>query len=663
MNSPSPRGCLARLAAVFLFAFPLASLTNAAPLRIMPLGDSITAGYTDNPNWNVPFEFGYRRQLYHLLTNAGYDFLFVGASLEPFSNTNGDPTKNGTVSPSFDLRPIGQNGHRGYGGRNITTTTSNVVSQMASDQPDIILLMIGINGISTSSPAQLDTLVNTIFTNRPAVRLIVAQITPRSTYNADIFNYNTYIRDTLLPKYVAQGRNITTVDQYRNFLSNPADPASIDATRLSNGINHPTNAAYDTKASTWFTGIQAIVTPVIVDTDDDDLPDPWETAKAGNLTDLTRTGDFDQDQLSDTAEYQLSKGAYPLIDPTERDSDSDSLDDGAEIAGAGTRPPTNPTLADTDGDNISDFNENNTGSYIGILQTGTNPILRDTDGDGQTDGAEVLAGTHPLLASSPGAPVIAGVSSGTELIYANDVSSTDLLHGLPAANVLHTGWNTGNSASPTKLNDGLHGASNVPVEGAWSQSSGSVSTFTLAVGNGNGWDLTGITSYAAWLNAGFGNQRYDISIRRVGESEFTFLKSVNYQPFSVTGTGASKVTVSGAGGTIARRVQAIRFTMLQTNGNGGRAVYREIDLTGSPSASIQPEVLGIQSPGMAAAGKVSVTWRSSPGKTYRVEATENLRDWSVLTSVFPSGGITTTLKHDAGPTTEGKQFFRVSENP
>lgn len=76
----------------------------------MPLGDSITAGYTDNPNWTVDFEFGYRRGLYTRLTNAGYDFTYVGGSPEPWVSPYGDPTRGGTYKPTFDLRDIGQMG-------------------------------------------------------------------------------------------------------------------------------------------------------------------------------------------------------------------------------------------------------------------------------------------------------------------------------------------------------------------------------------------------------------------------------------------------------------------------------------------------------------------------------------------------------------------------
>ena len=68
---------------------------KAAPLRIMPLGDSITAGYTDNPHWTVDFEFGYRSGLYTRLTKAGYDFTFVGGSPEPWVSKYGNPTRGG----------------------------------------------------------------------------------------------------------------------------------------------------------------------------------------------------------------------------------------------------------------------------------------------------------------------------------------------------------------------------------------------------------------------------------------------------------------------------------------------------------------------------------------------------------------------------------------
>ena len=233
------------------------------PLRIMSLGDSITAGYTDNPNWNVPFEFGYRSGLYTRLSNAGYNLQFVGSSAEPFNNRFGDPTHGGTVSPTLDLRPLGQDGHNGYGGISIGGINRSVTGWMASDNPDVILLLIGINGISASSHGQLDTLVTTIFTADPSVSLIVAQITPYGVYNQNLYDYNTHIRDTLVPTNAGNGFKISTVDLYSLFLTDPDDPTSIGAGLHSNPPhnNHPTNALYDQMAATWFAGIESVVVP------------------------------------------------------------------------------------------------------------------------------------------------------------------------------------------------------------------------------------------------------------------------------------------------------------------------------------------------------------------------------------------------------------------
>jgi hypothetical protein len=762
---PNPRWVLGLLAVVWLQS------VSAAPLRIMPIGDSITAGYTDNPpsggtgGWTVPFEFGYRRQLYQSLTSAGYDFVFVGASQEPWVSVYGDPTHGGTVAPSFDLRPLGQDGHRGYGGIRIPQINTNIASYLNSDNPDIILMMIGINGMDTGSPAELATLVNDIFTTKPNVHLILAQITPMSsnvTYavkNADLVAYNTYIRQTLVPTLQSQGKKISTVDQYRNFLSNPSDPSSaIDASLYSNGINHPTNAAYDSMAATWFDGILAVTPPTLpvlnqtvispaipaggtigtfaqppapsteslaftliagtgstdnakfsingselrkgthnfgadaegstysirvrataspsglvgervitlslsVDSDDDLLPDAWEQEKAGNLTDLTQTGDHDEDGLTDTAEYQLSLGAYAGIDPIDPDTDDDGMLDGQEIAGLGLRPPTNPTAADTDADGICDLNEDNTGNFVSVLKTGTNPTLANSDGDSVNDGSEILQFTNPASASSPSSPSYLTVSSSTASAYAANISNSDLLHGLSGASVVYTGWYLNNGAVPTRLNDGLHGGyGTTPVEGGWSQASGSSITYTLPSGTGNGWKITAIHSIADWSGGGFGNQRYEVSVRRVGELGFTALANVNFQPYTATGIGGSRVSITHGTGVLASYVEQIRFVMLGTNGNSGRAVYREFDVEGTASVIPDPEMLSFVSPA-GRHGDSTLTWSSHPQQSYRVEASHDLMQWSVLAADYPSGGVTTTFIQAPDPAEISGRFFRVSALP
>ena len=228
-----------------VFLFTGCAQQQSEPLRIMPLGDSITAGYTDNSTWAHPFEFGYRSSLYKELKKENINFVLVGESKEPLNNKFGDPTHGGKVLPKLDLRKLGQDGHRGYGGWGIGAIQKNISEWLKIDRPDIILLMIGINGINPKSPQQLEGLIKTIFASDKNVKLIVAQITPYGKFNQNLYDYNTYIREKLVPKYAELNFNISTVDQYKHFLTKPNDPKSIDKQRLSNLYNHPANPQYD----------------------------------------------------------------------------------------------------------------------------------------------------------------------------------------------------------------------------------------------------------------------------------------------------------------------------------------------------------------------------------------------------------------------------------
>lgn len=237
----------------FLFLSERTSAKDQARYRIMCLGDSITAGYTDNPKWQHPFEFGYRSHLNTLLTQAQHNFEFVGNSPEPWDGKWKVPSNK----PKPDLRDLKVDKHRGYGGWNISGITQNVPKWIEQDKPDIILLLIGINGINAKSAEQLEALVKTIFASKKEVKLIVAQITPLKTFNQNLLNYNTFIKDKLVPSYSKQGKAISTVDLYSHFLKDKNDPKSIDITRLSNRINHPTNELYKKMAESWFKGIES----------------------------------------------------------------------------------------------------------------------------------------------------------------------------------------------------------------------------------------------------------------------------------------------------------------------------------------------------------------------------------------------------------------------
>ena len=230
----------------------------ATPVRIMCVGDSITAGYTDNPGWNVPFEHGYRSGLYTRLTAAGHDVLLVGASPEPWNGVFGTPRN----TPTVDLRKLGQDGHRGYGGQGTAYVLGNIGGWLEADDPDVVLLMIGINDLGvhklTDAKSNLDRIVGEIVSKKPDADVIVAEITPGANNGyvlQEFLDYNTYIRETLVPAYRRQGKRVTAVSQYANF---PLKNGAVDPALFANAINHPTAAQYDLMAKTWHDGIKAL---------------------------------------------------------------------------------------------------------------------------------------------------------------------------------------------------------------------------------------------------------------------------------------------------------------------------------------------------------------------------------------------------------------------
>ena len=136
------------------------------------------------------------------------------------------------------------------------------------------------------------------------------------------------------------------------------------------------------------------------DSDEDGLPDFWETANDLDPEDSTgdngAEGDPDNDGITNFDEYENR------TNPQNEDTDADGLADGVENGTGDYDGPdatgTNPLIADTDGDTLLDGVENPTLPYDEDdpeFQPGTDPNDPDTDGDGIGDGSEIANGTDP----------------------------------------------------------------------------------------------------------------------------------------------------------------------------------------------------------------------------------------------------------------------------
>ena len=138
------------------------------------------------------------------------------------------------------------------------------------------------------------------------------------------------------------------------------------------------------------------------DSDDDNLPDAWETSWSliNDLNQLSGADDFDNDGSTDREEL------LARTDPTDPDTDDDGLSDGVE-SGTGTfvgatDTGTDALNPDTDGDGLRDGVETNSGIFVDTTDTGTSPFSVDSDGDLCPDGVEVVRGADPNEAGGLG---------------------------------------------------------------------------------------------------------------------------------------------------------------------------------------------------------------------------------------------------------------------
>lgn len=205
-----------------------------APLRIMPLGDSITLG-SFAPG-------GFRAPLYQMLTNAGYTFEFVGSL-----TANGAP---GLADPRHE-------GHSAYRIEQVDAGFCAWANGLP--EPDLILLQIGVNDFAqnqelTSATNRLDHLISRITSHRPAAKLIVADLFLRDDY-PDVgkmiqTTFNPFVPG-IVARHAARGEQVY-------FL--PLNSA-LEKSDLAEGL-HPNESGYQKIAACWFRAITNLVSPL-----------------------------------------------------------------------------------------------------------------------------------------------------------------------------------------------------------------------------------------------------------------------------------------------------------------------------------------------------------------------------------------------------------------
>ncbi|ANZ43393.1 SGNH hydrolase [Lentzea guizhouensis] len=220
----------------------------ADPVRVMPLGDSITQGGSIG---------GYRLDLGTKLRAAGRTVDFVGSLADGPSSM---PDRN----------------HEGHPGWTIAQVDANVVNWLRTYTPRTVLLHIGTNDMYGSDPGgaprRLSALVDKITAQAPNANVFVSTIIPIRFADATVRNYNAAIVPLLRAKGAA-GKRVHVVDMY----------PSVPVSDLPDGI-HPNAAGYSKMATTWFNALNSVPGSV---------GDPQQPQPGGSCTATAQvTGDW-----------------------------------------------------------------------------------------------------------------------------------------------------------------------------------------------------------------------------------------------------------------------------------------------------------------------------------------------------------------------------------
>ncbi|MCO6010005.1 GDSL-type esterase/lipase family protein [Actinoallomurus purpureus] len=195
-------------------------------VRVMPLGDSITAG--------VNVKGGYRSDLWQLMSTGGQSVEFVG-------------------SLSAGPVQLPERRHEGHPGWEIGQLDAHVDAWLRSYRPDVVLLHIGTNDVLRNRDVEhaadrLAVLIDHITGALPNAQVYVATIAPlaRAGLDARAERYNTELADVVRTRAL-QRRRVYLVDMH----------AALTRRDLAADGIHPTNGGYSKMAACWYAALRS----------------------------------------------------------------------------------------------------------------------------------------------------------------------------------------------------------------------------------------------------------------------------------------------------------------------------------------------------------------------------------------------------------------------
>lgn len=238
---------------VSLLSILVSTTTIARTVRIMPLGDSITAGeHYGRPAFGE--RTGYRKPLYELLRANTYDVNFVGSLNWGFN-----------VTPSFDCD------HEGHPGWTASQIASNVYRWLEQNPPDIILAHVGTNGLSVNNDKDVERMLDEIdryeTDHDVEITVFLARIIHR--YKVDSSATTTAFNDNVeamaLSRIWNQGDKIVIVDMENgagiDYRANGVDMWGTTYPGVGYDLYHPSGHGNMKMAKLWFERLEGFFAP------------------------------------------------------------------------------------------------------------------------------------------------------------------------------------------------------------------------------------------------------------------------------------------------------------------------------------------------------------------------------------------------------------------
>jgi acyl-CoA thioesterase-1 len=204
-------------------------------LKIMPLGDSITAGYSPRDSYRWP--------LWRLIQQGGFDVDFVGSVHPQFAPDN-----------AFD------DDHEGHWGFLTTQILGQLPGWLEANTPDVVLLHIGTNDVGScrdpnETAKTTERIIDLIRDHNPDVIILLAKIIPIDfdgrCWRGESVHETVRQLNRRLEVISVDKPNVVLVDLH----------SALDAKTHLRDAAHPNEQGFALMAQGWFQALKPILVP------------------------------------------------------------------------------------------------------------------------------------------------------------------------------------------------------------------------------------------------------------------------------------------------------------------------------------------------------------------------------------------------------------------